>query len=281
MTSLIRDSLTHLKKFSPRRMAAALSYYALLSFIPMLFLVVTLSALLFDKPSVEGALTDYLTKILGTSGTAYIKGLLDSVVIEDITILGAIFTGVILIIGSVGIFAEIKKVLSEIWGDVLYPDNETSKIRSMYKKNIITISLIPILALLLAFSMGATLLLTYFEKKVGSFGPIVQILQLVLPLVLGTVLFGIIYRIMPRHTLPWKIIIRGALATTLLFLVGNILITLYLGVVIHFHKLGNATTLVGILLWLFYSSLIFLFGASYTYIYAKRKGAISSREPEQ
>lgn len=277
----LKQTFRHLRQKNAQRMAAALSYYAMLSVIPLLYLVVTLSNIFFNKARVDQALDNYLLTTLGKSLTDFITNLLSSISVSDIGILGAVLTGLIIIFASLGVFRELKKAINELWNSKDVEQDGLMKLKSFYKKSVISFSLIPILAVLLGFSILTSIGLTTLEAQVKIFDSlrfIIKFAHLFVPFVLGMILFVVIYRIMPRYVLPWKILFRGALFTAILFLFGNLLISFYLQAIVQFHRLGSATTLIGLLIWLYYSSLVFFFGASYTYIYAKNKGIIFSRE---
>ncbi len=280
MFSLIKETLRHFKSHNARRMAAALSFYALLSFIPLLYLVIMLCTFLFDKPAVVLALNQYLTTLLGSNAAENINAILQSITLDNISIYGAIFTGLFIILGSVGVFYELKKSFIELWADPSIRVLEPFKlsIRKVFKRNVIAFSVVPILSLLLVFSISITVLLSTLEaNSINQFKGLINLAHIFIPFILGTVLFVIIYRIMPDFVLPWKILWKGALVTAFLFVLGNTILSAYLRISISAHTLGSGTSIIGLLIWLYYSSIVFFFGASYMYVYAKRRGFIFPR----
>ncbi len=282
MATLLKETILHFRSHNAQRMSAALSYYLILSFVPLLFLIMVLCTSLFDLVHVQTILGGYVETLLGNDAAAYIVGLLGSISLQSISFGSAIVTALVVIIGSLSVFSELKKSLSELWGDPKLPRVEPFDIHlhNVYKRGMGALILTPILSLLFVLSISITILLTSLEVRVEylpSVKAMIQIAHLVLPFIFGTSLFVAIYRIMPEYTLPWKMVIRGAAATALLFLLGDVLVTSYLKVVIHFHRLGSATSLIGLFFWVYYCSLVFFFGSSLTYIYAKRRGVTPSR----
>ena len=287
MTSLIKETLAHWKSHNAPRMGAALSYYTMLSFVPLLVLMVTVVGSLFNRDLVQGTIANELASTIGRNAARYIDTLLRSVEGQSISLFAAISSAVITIFGAIGIFSELDKDFDELWDTPRTAKKHTSwwvSLVSLIRSKIIALSFIPILVVLLFVFVVITLTFASIEAQV-AFLPIVAKLvtlaQFVVPLVFGTLLFALIYRILPNRTLPWKVVFLGALVTTLLFIIGNICILTYIQLFLRVSAFGAAASLVGLLVWVYYSAQVFFVGASFTYVYAKRKGLIPEREIEQ
>ncbi len=286
MNILIR-SIRHWRSHNAPRMGAALSYYAMLSFVPLILLVVTAAAMLFSKDTVEYALMHQLITTIGPQAAMYISEILHNVPIADVSVTAAVVGASIVLVASIGAFAELDRDIDELWDVPVQRTTHaslTARITHFFRTKIALLSFIPILAVLLMLSMGATVLFSFIQTALpfpSSFAGIATLLQFVAPVVLGTLLFMGMYRIMPNRTLPWRVLFVGAFVTAALFMLGNVLIAQYIKLLVHVDVFGGASSLVGILVWIYYSAQIFFLGASFTYVYADHKGVIASRETVQ
>jgi membrane protein len=284
MNILIR-SVRHWQSHNAPRMGAALSYYAMLSFVPLIILVISAAALLFSKDTVELALMHQLVTTVGSNASLYISEILHNTPLQDISFGAAMVSATIFLIGAIGVFSELDRDLDELW-DVTPTAKKTHvsvihKISAYLHGKIAVLAFIPLLALLLAVSIGLTFFMSIVQSTITMLAPLsilVPLLQFIAPLVLSTLLFTVMYRVLPNRKLPWKTLIVGALVTALLFMVGNILITQYIKLLVHTDIFGGASSLVGLLVWSYYSAQVFFLGASFTYIYAQYKGVTASRE---
>jgi len=287
MHSLLKETLVHWKTHNAPRMGAALSYYAMLSFIPLLVLLITVVGSLFSTEVVRATIASELTQTIGKSAAAYIDTLLRSIDQAQLGVGAAIASGTITIIAAIGIFSELYKDFDELWevpSTTKTPKPWYTVLKMFIRQKIAALSFIPILVVLLFAFIMVSLLLSSIETHstfLPIFATVAHLLQFFVPLMLGTVLFALMYRILPGRTLPWNIVFLGALITTLLFIVGNIGIVLYIQTFLHVSIFGAAASLVGLLVWVYYSSQIFFVGASFTYVYARRMGFITAREKDQ
>lgn len=275
---IISQTWQHWKAHRAPRMGAALSYYAMLSCIPLLVLVISAVSILFKKDVVEIAVMHQLLPMLGTNASLYISELLHATPLKDVTIFGAVLSGIVFIIGALGMFSELDGDLNELWE---MPEKESTKplpflrqvVQTIHKK-IIPLSLIPVLALLLVIVIIITTLLSVLQSKLSILAPgnhFFALLQIVIPFVLSATLFALLYKIIPNRPLPGRAIIRGSIVTSILFVLGNSIITTYISLLVRINVFGGASSLVGFLIWVYYSAQVFFFGASYTFVYATKR----------
>jgi membrane protein len=287
MKSLLQETITHWNSRNASRMGAALSYYTMLSFVPLFVLLVTVVGLIFGNDVVQGAITTELASTVGRGAAQYIDTLIKSIELGGLTMTTAISSAVITIFGAIGIFSELDKDFDELWDTPKEYKKRFSWVASLVsliRSKIVALSFIPILVVLLFGFVMFTIVFGAIESHIAFlpvFAHLVYIAQIVVPLIFGTLLFALIYRILPERTLPWRIVCLGALVTTLLFGVGNIAISAYIRLFVHTSVFGAAASLVGLLVWVYYSAQVFFVGASFTYVYAKRKGLIVAREKVQ
>ncbi len=284
MKKLLSDTLAHWKAHNAPRMGAALSYYAMLSFIPLLLLVVTLVSYLFNQDLVQGTIITELGKLIGRNAAYYIDQLIRSNTLQNISLTAALISAGVTIFGAIGVFGELDADFDVLWDTPQQPKVHHSVVDRVWKffqSKIIAFSFIPLLALLILISIIITIFFGAIQSTVTFLPGVANLIELVrifVPLVLGTLLFTITFRILPTRKLPWRILFRGAFITTVFFIVGNFLILEYIKLLVHTDVFGGAASLVGLLIWIYYSSQIFFFGASFTYIYAKKKHLIPSRD---
>ncbi|MBP6904545.1 MAG: YihY/virulence factor BrkB family protein [Candidatus Pacebacteria bacterium] len=289
MKSIVAETFRHWKAHHAPRMGAALSYYSALACVPLLILVVSASSLLFSKDVVEITLMHQLIATIGAEPSRYISELLHNTPLQNISTTAAIVSAVTLILATMGIFSELRLDLNELWHTAPGDPNHTlpvfRKITTFVREKILILSLVPILALLLIVSILITVLLSLVQSKTGTlgvFGGFVTLFQIIVPVALSTAVFTLIYRIIPRRTLRWRELIRGGFATAVLFIGGNILIAEYIQLLVHSDIFGTASSLIGLLVWMYYSAQVFLLGASYTFVHTMRTAvettSISSRD---
>jgi membrane protein len=282
MKKIIDQTWQHWKKHRAPRMGAALSYYAMLSCIPLLILMISAASVLFKKDVVEIALMHQLIPILGTNASSYISELLHATPLKNVTIVGALISGLVFIIGALGMFSELEGDLNEL---LETPEKESvvrlpffKQVNQIIRKKIIPLSLIPLLALLLIVAISVTTLLSLLQSKLSIILPGVHFLtlfQVIIPFVLSVALFALLYSIIPNRSIPRRAIMRGSIVTSILFVVGNIIITAYIALLIRIDIFGGASSLVGFLVWVYYSAQVFFFGASYTFVYATNTTTLS------
>lgn len=280
MKSLLQETMTHWNSRNASRMGAALSYYTMLSFIPLFVLLITVVGMIFGKDAVQGAVTSELASTIGRGAAQYIDTLIRSIELQGLNLFTAISSAVITIFGAIGIFSELDKDFDELWDTPREQKRRFSWVTSLValiRSKIVALSFIPILVVLLFGFMLLTIIFGSIESHIAFlpvFANLAHIAQIIVPIIFGTILFAIMYRILPSRTLPWRIVFLGAFITTLLFSIGNIGISAYIQLFVHTSVFGAAASLVGLLVWVYYSAQVFFIGASFTYVYARRKGII-------
>ncbi len=283
MKTLVKDTFIHWNKHKASRMGAALSYYAVFSFIPLLVLLMTISSALFTTHTIQQGIAGQLTETVGPGASQYITNILQNNHFRSNTDLSSILSILVLIVGALGMFTELTSDLNELWE---VTDAESKQHTSVYKKILaflhsrtIPLLLIPLLAVLMVTSIGVTIFIALIKDSVVfPLTLVASLIQVAIPLVLTTVLFMLVYKILPKRNVPWKILLTGGLVTATLFIIGNILIGLYIKMIGQSSTFGGASSWVGLLVWMYYSAQVFFLGASFTFVFAKSKGFIPSRD---
>ena len=276
--SLIKDSLTHWSNHRAPRMGAALSYYTIFSIIPLLTLVLIIIGPLLDQTSLQEGIVMGTRNVMGRQGADFIQSLLSGITEIKFGLTTILINAVTLIAGTLGVFYELKNTLDDLW-DVNPLLKKTRGWKYFFSSRILSLSMIPILGFLFLISLVFSAVLSYlagYSPLLASMTYLFQVGTIAFTFFLMTFLFAFIYRYLPNRKLPWKELLRGAFVTALLFMLGRFVIDLYIS---HFDAtsvFGAAGAMVVLLLWIYYSAMIFLFGASLTYVYSKRYGKLKN-----
>lgn len=258
------------------RMAAALSYYTMFSLPGLLIIVMLIAGVFADPEDIQGRILLQMRQLIGPSAAEQVREILrhasgpsGSPLVVGLSI-GA------LVFAATGAFAQLQAALNRAW-DVA-PDPDRGEVRNFLTKRLLSfVMIVSIALLLLASSLSATLL-TAFGDLVETFlpaglsGPAIRGINLGLSLVVATLLFGVIFHVVPDARVHWKDAWRGAAATGALFVLGNFLLGLYFSRSSPASAFGAAGSLALIMVWVYYSSMIFLLGAELTQVLARRRG---------
>jgi membrane protein len=285
--SIFVDTFTKWNDDRAIRMAAALSYYGLFSVAPLVFLLTTVIGALVERSIGEAVSTDDVVQLLegifGPDLAAYVLDLAEGVgqgatASEGLPIVTLISVGMLLW-GASNIFNYMHEVLNMMWGvKPLVNENWFSGIR----RRLLAFAVVFIAGLLLILYLAAITLLGFLIPRLSEILPelldilpdlrVLQIMQFAVLFVAATLLFGAIYKILPDVELGWRDVTVGAVFTSFLFGVG----TFFLGIYFTFYSstlAGAAGSVIVLLLWFYYTSQIFLYGAEFTYVYATRYGS--------
>jgi membrane protein len=251
---------------------AAIAYYTVFSIAPMLVIVVAIAGLAFGQEAAEGALVGQLRGMMGDQAAEFLQTALSSASNHQSGIIATIIGFATLLITATGVFGEMQASLNAIW-KVEPPTGLTS----LLKTRALSLGLVAALGFLLLTSLVASAAITALGHVMDRFLPdaslILQAINFVVSLAMISVLFGAIYKILPDTHLAWRDVMVGAVVTALLFTIGKTAIGLYIGSSSIATSYGAAGALVIVLLWIYYSSQIFLLGAEFTKSYAARHGS--------
>lgn len=260
--------------FAPS-MGAAIAYYTIFSIAPMLVIAIAVAGAIFGQDAAQGEIVAQLRSVIGEEGAVAIQGLLQS---ASKPAEGVIATGlsiVTLVIGSTAVFAELQSALDRIWRMPVAV--KEGGIWNLIRTRLLSFGLILGLGFMLMVSLVVSSALAALGKWWGGWFEgweiVLQILNLVISFFVFAGLFSVIYKFMPRVRLSWHDVWIGAIATTVLFIIGKYLIGLYLGTTGMSTGFGAAGSFALLLAWIYYSAQIFLLGAEFTWIYANNYGS--------
>lgn len=270
---LVRQSVDAFVDDNAASMGAALSYYTLFSIAPLLLIVLAIAGLVFDAEAARGQVFDQLRGLLGSDGATAVEGLLQSMSQPEKGALGTLIGAVVLVIGATTVFAELQNDLDRIWRAPARP--VTSGLWSLVHTRLLSFGMVLAIGFLLLVSLVINAAISAWGSWTAPAGweAIGQVVNFVLGFAFTTAAFALIYKFMPRVHIQWRDVLVGAALTSLLFTVGKLLIGLYIGKSGVVSGFGAASSVVVLLVWVYWSAQIFLLGAELTWVYAHEFGS--------
>jgi membrane protein len=278
---IVRKALAAWVKDGAPSMGAAISFYSLFAIAPILLMVIWIAGAFMSQDVVETHVLAQVRHLLGEEGSKAVSALLVSV---SYAARGRFSTaaGVItLLIGATSVFAELRNALNRIWRTP--PRASTRGLWALARTRLLSFGFILGVGLLLLVSLTAGAALETVGSWIGAFTtesrPVILGLNAILGLGLATLLFTMIFKYVPNQSIAWGDVWVGGFATAALFMVGKMVIVLFLGRVAFRSGYGIAGSFLVLLLWVYYSAQIFLLGAELTCQYAFEHGSRRQVEP--
>jgi membrane protein len=249
-------------------LGAALAFYTLFSLAPVLIVAVSVAGFVFGEKAAQGEIVRQFQGLMGMQGASAIEAILQSTNRPGLGMLATVLGLVAILVGASGAFNELQDALNIIWK----VHSTKSFWRVALRHRFFSLGLVVATGFLLLTSLVITASLSAAERLVGTLLPVsiivLQSINFVFSFVVITLLFGLIFKLIPDATIPWRNVWMGASVTSLLFTVGKVLIGFYLGHSALTSAYGAAASLVVFLIWIYYSAQILLFGAEITHVYA-------------
>jgi len=260
-------------------MGAALAFYTVFSIAPLLLIVIAIAGFFFGEEAARGEIYGQLQGMLGTHGALAVQDLLESAGRRADSVPAALFGALLLFIGATSVFAELQDALDRIWR---VPQRQRSAgLWGLLRARLLSFGMILgigfLLIVSLAFSAALRAISRWWDPDSGSFATFSGLTEIGLSFVLVAAVFALIYKTMPHAHIAWRDVAIGSAVTAALFLLGKGLIGLYIGGSGITTLFGAAASLIVVLLWVYYSAQIFLFGAEFTWVYTHRHGSRKGR----
>lgn len=265
--------------------AAALSYYTIFSLPAILVLLLLLVSSVMDPSDVRGGLESQMQSLMGPTAGDQVRTIIEESEQRPRSGLIPTLLGIAgLIFGATGAFGQLQKTLNRTWD--VEPDPNQGGIKAFLSKRVFSLGIILVVAFLLLVSLVLSAALSGAGDRLGSVlpsglsGPVLQVLNQLVSLAVITLLFAAMFKVLPDAKISWRSVWPGAFFTAVLFVIGKFLIGFYLGKSNPGEAYGAAGSLAVLLLWVYYSSLIVLFGAEFTETWAReRRGEMIEPEP--
>jgi len=260
--------------FAPS-MGAAISYYTVFSLAPLLVIVIAMAGAIFGREAVQGQIVAQLGGLIGQEGASLVQGLVANASDTEKGLVAGLISLFIVIVGATTVFAELQSALDRIWH---VPEAQKPQgIRAILRARLLSFGLILGLVFLLMVSLTVSTAVAALGSWTGGLMPgsewLLQAVNVGVSLGIETLLFAMIYKLMPTVRIAWRDVWVGAFTTALLFEVGKTLIGLYLGKSSLTESFAAAGSLVVLLAWVYYAAQIFLLGAEFTKVYADEHGS--------
>jgi membrane protein len=272
--TLLSATYTKWNEDHAQRLGAALAFYTVFSLAPLLLIVIAIAGLVFGQEAAEGHIIGQIQGLVGEESAKAIQGMLEHVRKPSTGLIAAGLALVTLLLGATSVFAQLQDALNTIWGVETKPGLgiiQTLKDRFISFVAVLGSGFLLLVSLVLSAGLAAVGHL--LEAVLPASEIILQAINFLVSFVVITLLFALIYKLIPDVSNAWKDVWVGAGMTSLLFTIGKFLIGLYLGKSEVGLAYGAAGSLIVILLWVYYASQIFLFGAEFTAVYAASHGS--------
>lgn len=250
----------------PFREAAVISYYAIFSIPALLVIIIAAAGLVFGREAVSGQISAQVSQVMGAETAKQVEQIVAKASETKASVLASIIGVVTLILGATGVFAQLQKSLNLIWEVESKPKKAWLK---SLKDRLFSFGLILSIGFLLLISLLVSAALTAFSGWIKVYLPefmmfVFRLISFVISFGVITTLFTLMFKILPDVKIRWKNVWIGAMITTLLFIAGKFALGLYFGKTNPGSTYGAAGSIILIMLWVNYSSMIVFFGAEYT-----------------
>lgn len=256
------------------KLSASLAYYTIFSMGPLLIVIIYLCSIFFGREAIEGTIYGQIEGFVGSDTAKQLQEIIKNASLGDKGKAAAIVGVITLLIGATTVFAEIQDSINDIWG--IKPKPKKGWLKLLVNR-LLSFSVIISLGFLLLVSLGISSLVEALSERLANAFPdvtviIFYIFNLVLSFAVISTLFAVIFKVLPDAKIKWRDVISGSFATAFLFMLGKFAISFYISKSDIGSTYGTAGSLVVLLLWVYYSSIILYFGAEFTKAYAVEFG---------
>jgi membrane protein len=276
-SSLLKKAFSEWNNDNASFLAAALAYYAIFSLAPLLILIIALTGMLLGPQASAGLIERRVSEYLGPGIAHMLEDAIAKAGNSSVSIFATAAAFVFLFFGATGLFLQTKRGLNIIWG--VKPQH--GDIINIVRSYLLSFIQILVAWFIILISTVLTALLSsadrYFRGLLHMNYGMLHVINFSVFFIITFLLFASTYKTLSGVSLRWKDVISGSAFTALLFVVGNILIELYVSVLDLGSVYGAASSILVILLWVYYTSQIFFFGAEYIKVYARTRGSLSKK----
>lgn len=273
-TRLFKDTIAEWNEDNVPLLAAALAYYTIFSLAPLLIIAIAIVGAVFGEEAARGEIVRQIQGLVGVEGAKFIQSMVQNASQPGSGgTVATVISTLVLLFGASGVFGQLQTALNTIWEVKPKPGRA---IKSFLQSRFLSFAMVLVIGFLLLVSLVLSAILigisSYFSGFFPEFVILGRLLNFILSFAVITLLFASIYKFLPDVEVPWRNLWVGAGVTALLFNIGKFLIGLYLGNSSVGSTYGAAGSLVVVLIWIFYSAQILLFGAEFTQVYSKYRG---------
>lgn len=272
--NLTKTTFNHWNEDNASRLAAALAFYTTFSLAPVLVIAIAIVGLVFGQQAAQGRIIEQFQGVVGKEAASAIELMIKNTQESGSGTVATITSLLLLLFGASGLFNQLQDALNTIWR---VKSKRNRGVIAIIKDRVLSLGMVMVTSFLLLLSLVASTALTAIDNMfgylLGDFIFLWQILNFLISFGVVTLLFAMIYKVLPDAEIAWNDVWIGAVITSLLFAIGKSLIGIYLGNAGVGSTYGAAGSFVVILMWIYYSAQILLFGAEFTQVYANRYGS--------
>ncbi len=273
MFGLFKTTFDEWNKDHAPRLGAALAYYMIFSLGPLFLILLAILGLVFGPAAAKNQLVEQFQGVVGIEGARFIQDAIAGAAKPSDNVIGALIGFVILFVGALGVFLQLQDALNSIWGVAPRPH---AGLHTFIRNRVVSFAMLLAVAFLLLASLVVQVVIeaviTYLGSALPFSATVVQGANFFASLAIVTVLFALIFKVLPDAQIAWRDVWIGAMLTSLLFLIGRFALSIYLAHSAVADVYGAAGSLILVLLWIYYSAQILFFGAEFTKVYATRHG---------
>jgi len=270
---LLKEAVADWSQDHAPRLGAALAYYTVFSIVPLLIIIIAVIGLVFGQEAAQSAIMQQIAGLVGEQSAEAIKDMIQRAEQPSTGLLSTVIAIGTLLIGASAFFGELQAALNTVWG---VEPKEGRGLWGFIKSRFLSMATVLGTAFLLLVSLVLSTALSALGKWFGGVLPlpefVLQTVNILLSFAVITGLFALIFKVLPDARIAWKDVWVGAALTSALFTIGKFAIGLYLGKSNVGSAYGAAGSLVILLVWVYYSAQILLYGAEFTQVYANRRG---------
>jgi len=275
---LFREAAKQWLAHNPSRLGASLAYYAVLSLAPMLVVAVAICGTVFGDQAARGEVYDKIKDFVGPQAAGVVQTVLMAAHKPKAGIVASITGFAVLLIGASGVFGELRSILNLIWEA---PPPGPTTVKSFVKQRVFMFAMVTGAGLIVMATLALSAILqaagTFADRFVRFSPAMAEGGNALVSFLVFSALFAMIYKAIPEVDVAWKDVALGGVLTAALFVIGKFLLGLYLGRASVGSPYGAAGSLIVLLVWVYYSSQIFLYGAEFTCVYARRRGSKATK----
>ncbi len=275
--SIIKQSFSDFIDIKVFKLSAALAFYTIFSLPAMLIIVIAVSDIFYGRAAIEGTLYHQISEFVGTSAALQIQDTIRSAALSKASFFATMVGIITLLIGATSVFSEIQDSINYIWKLKAKPRKGMGVLKVLINR-LLSFSIVVSLGFLLLVSLLINGAMDALIDRLTQLFPelkvmLVYVFNIILTFGITTLLFAIIFKVLPDARIKWKHVRAGAFTTAILFMAGKFLIGFYLGHSRLSSIYGTAGSVIVVLLWVYYSAMILYFGAVFTHVYATHSGS--------
>ncbi|WP_132056013.1 YihY/virulence factor BrkB family protein [Pseudocnuella soli] len=273
---ILKKSFTGFNDDKVPKLSASLAYYTIFSLGPLILLLIYTAGFFYGREAIEGSIYHQLNSFVGNQAALQIQEIVKNATLSDKSTSAAIIGVITLLIGATTVFAEIQDSINSIWGLKAKPTKQGWWL--LVKSRLLSFGVIGALGFLLLVSLAVTAIIEGLNAQLQRMFPdvsviIMYVVNLLVTLGTITLLFAVIFKVLPDAKIKWRDVWAGSIATAVLFMIGKFAIGLYIGKSDVGGTYGTAGSLVILIVWVYYSAIILYFGAEFTRAYALEFGS--------